>query len=1248
MPDLHAGPGYRTLGATHPGNASFTENGSTSDMRGGLKEYFQQLTSGTPLVDLPDNHVAAIRNAADFFGDPTTSAVNAYHQKWSAEKEYEILPEAFGQMFVDSNAMSESGTINKVVLHKVLGSEHLIFLLAPLRRHMGSLTFTVNEMHYNNHRLDREPEEAVPRLLTHKRTAFGARMQRYGIAMQNECTFAETPQGRQDFHLQMEQIRIATIDTIAMGVLSELLTAAPYEDPNDPHRRVNREGATMADVIKMFDDEKDMFGIVHKRRHDNKALRIVEKRLRSVIDQRSVANGDGTGGVGGVMIYPKGISVFLSEAEKGPYFITGNDNSEKVFAAKGRDAIIESLDFSMGDGEPAFDPMVRRVAIGSYNTAHDLMMRGRDPKDYTTGCLTILVYNRDLDGYSTLRYEDHLKYTGIWDLSQPDAPLTDELGRGFVSDLKVYTWLQALKKCRGGDMDPVYKRLMALPEDQWRKVLRSLKLIDKAQFNQRFNVDRGCTFNPDHLEELLMPGWEGFEKQLSFARAKEIKRKREYGAFLDEDDAKMVVEEKKEEEEEKQSPYEAAKAALETIRKNGRDEVPNKAAFRWLGAYIKAMDNVRGLSESDRLSIASELLRVVKAYTSNRSDDVEHVAGVCLAQWVPFVSNVDLRSSIRSVTDSLRTPLEQEAILDNQPLARVYSPQTLVGSGLWRPDGSPEDGQLQLLFKSTPLTYPLPTDAFAATLAATRTVVFTLDDAVRADLIRETLSAGQSTKLHALLKSGLAKQERNDAFLWSVVVSLIVVESPKDKVPAFFKDADISKRLLRHLGKGLKPPLLGQLHLTSHIDAACKYIAGKLGAPVPPSVFLDTVIDIDATGNDVDGAFIKAQTEGFTPTIVKPVPKTLDERVAQYCAEFIRDCNAEFHRDNGALAVTMANATWQTTSDKAARSVTLAAIARILYNDDESKKANASKLATRLGQTLDAFYADKGQKTRTEPVAADAGPQAIRSQESIEEVLSRASITSGAFMVVSLELNIPVAFCIDYHRPNQRFGMGSAMRVGRGAAKTYIRDPDWRMAQDAKSKTIYGHLSLYFKTLLERPELRAMIPNIMCNGGYLGGGGVQPWNPNDRQAMRDFVAGQLTRDMIVWLRPMKDAVRDFPIASITGRFPRSVKVVPQDSNKLEFVGCDVLARFYGIDTDGKNYGPLAEYTNDTDEAVQHNVIEFQGYQRSYNPATGDYTVVIEDRGHWGPDGSRPGASAVFRGNMAQFEHPQQMQSVIGA
>ena len=54
-------------------------------------------------------------------------------------------------------------------------------------------------------------------------------------------------------------------------------------------------------------------------------------------------------------------------------------------------------------------------------------------------------------------------------------------------------------------------------------------------------------------------------------------------------------------------------------------------------------------------------------------------------------------------------------------------------------------------------------------------------------------------------------------------------------------------------------------------------------------------------------------------------------------------------------------------------------------------------------------------------------------------------------------------------------GSALAMEGGRnGAAQTYYQNPNMMMAGNAAQKMIYGHFTLYFKTIVFNPEFDAL------------------------------------------------------------------------------------------------------------------------------------------------------------------------------
>jgi hypothetical protein len=189
---------------------------------------------------------------------------------------------------------------------------------------------------------------------------------------------------------------------------------------------------------------------------------------------------------------------------------------------------------------------------------------------------------------------------------------------------------------------------------------------------------------------------------------------------------------------------------------------------------------------------------------------------------------------------------------------------------------------------------------------------------------------------------------------------------------------------------------------------------------------------------------------------------------------------------------------------------------------------------------------------------------------------------------------------------------------------------------------IYGHFTMYSKTIVLQPGMIAMYRNIYC-AGYDSGAGVAVWDPLNQAHVRANSDAAVVCDMYVTLVPMCATTSDTQTwRSCTGECPMSLQATNEVSRAMWYEGCTAVSEQWGWKTSGKLYGTQAvtgagSYDESGVPGHQQNVICMQQFQMRYDPIARDYTKVTIDAGHWGPQ-VYEGMKKVINGHAGVFEH----------
>jgi hypothetical protein len=176
------------------------------------------------------------------------------------------------------------------LLEKSYVSPYTTFLL-PIRQ-FGEFegdTITWTEMHFNPGFADQVAVLGLGRLFTHNKTRRGASAVRRGAAVKIEAGFFMTPEGREEWSLQLEQLATVIQETNEYDVLITLLQVPMAQEihaqeMNGPYNHMfygARPDMSFADRLELM---KDMFSIVNKTK-DSRGFNGMVTNLRTIMER---------------------------------------------------------------------------------------------------------------------------------------------------------------------------------------------------------------------------------------------------------------------------------------------------------------------------------------------------------------------------------------------------------------------------------------------------------------------------------------------------------------------------------------------------------------------------------------------------------------------------------------------------------------------------------------------------------------------------------------------------------------------------------------------------------------------------------------------------------------------------------------------------------------------------------------------------------------------------------------------------
>ena len=237
----------------------------------------------------------------------------------------------------------------------------------------------------------RVPYEAAARTLTQSKRGFSAYMVRQGMAINLEHNFMMTPQGRENFSRQLNQVIGSIQMTNDLDVHIALILAPSYQ--KQMRERYYSEDKTPAQICREF---VDLFGFVQK---NTNALDILIEEAKAVLRTWGSPMPD-------FMLCNSKLTFQLTMTpEKTSYITQGIDGVKRL--RQGPDIgsyrginIIHSRAFSMETGQRPRDVLRRRVRVAEYY---------RIPPSKDNAKSMFEFYNEQRDNFFQLSFQDLLR-----------------------------------------------------------------------------------------------------------------------------------------------------------------------------------------------------------------------------------------------------------------------------------------------------------------------------------------------------------------------------------------------------------------------------------------------------------------------------------------------------------------------------------------------------------------------------------------------------------------------------------------------------------------------------------------------------------------------------------------------------------------------------------------------------------------------------------------------------------------------
>lgn len=368
-------------------------------------------------------------------------------------------------------------------------------MMLPIRQ-LGpyeSINFEWTELNFNPAFMPQVEVLGVGRYFTHNKTRRGARAVRRGAAVKIEAGFFMTPEGRQEWVMQIQQLATAISETNEYDVLLTLLQVpmrqeVHAQEMNGPYNNIFYGKSPDMSFEERLVLMRDMFGLVNKTT-DSRGFSALLTNLKTIMKRNST-----TPDV--LVVPPYLVGHYYHSNDDLWHFISAGPQAlanREIAKDIGDDS---SLKIRMIDGLKIIDTHVYRPVKGARNSACDLLtvpvqigekysmeinMFHRDVKgfsSYSGSHRDIRIFNEEQSRFVIIYFLDAVKNSFRWKLNAAgevdgsnDGSLSSvhnqTLGGGGGGDM----FKNGLTPCKTwGDVLPAY-----LPDDAIARVTTTMR-----------------------------------------------------------------------------------------------------------------------------------------------------------------------------------------------------------------------------------------------------------------------------------------------------------------------------------------------------------------------------------------------------------------------------------------------------------------------------------------------------------------------------------------------------------------------------------------------------------------------------------------------------------------------------------------------------------------------------------------------------------------------------------------------------
>lgn len=1193
-----------------------------------------------------------------YFGNPTKPWARAWD---SHDIQHQTLAEAYE---------GENVYLRELIIAGVKDAPEFFYrIAAPLKKMDSAMAVYYDEMRFHRSILDAVPEEGHTRLLTYSREQHRDYLRRYGLAILINIMTLGTDRGNEIFACQLKQLEVATRETIAFGCAWHILNHRPYEDKNTRFR----SDPTGTDVDRDIQNELDRWACLAKDPHGAQVL-LDECKEQMTQRGESPAN---------LMIWAQGSLKYQPQA----YYMTGKPTNlgEKSLVSELQSngvAHYESRYFSTSKHGPVEDPFFRQRTIGGFNYMTNRHLSDVPPDQYKTSMMDIYVYSERHDGMVRMEYADVVKATGLYDWDAADVPITP-MGEEYFSVFgSAVTWGKYLQEIDMLDVvveklltdfaGPHGTELLAEFYKTFEIQFTSAQTIKKTKTRSSSNSSSSSTGtnvannnNNDAEKGKAAKDAEDVDNEELGAEGTAVLHGSRTNAGLAWTVRDLQLVGSRGNQSSVDFTLAGGYPVLFTVHESGEHSLTlgniksrGPITQHMLDVY-RTEHNLGDDLDADvfynrlELSLAiSGLFFIVRAVTKkmdSRVSQMDRAREICQQAsdvWPRLRVHGTSMDSMAASWEGLMAAFdtEQQAVLREQStsedvihalcLAVMEYIQFRSNNGANQSLDQDTMMNIYRRLQAVESQFNGPSDVSGFAILPARRIL--MSDFNR----RSSSSSDQNAELAAALRE--IQPDVTRAWVDELAVVYRTILNKLDKTNS--KDEANSNRN--------KQPLDAFQMLGQSFQKMYTYWLVKQRVSVDKDNILPTIDSEDELKSlIIFVAFIHRRLGGTTPSKIHNRMTAINFIVNG----LLYSPDSTFHiintqANSGILTQNLQNFTGLSKFIK--KTNPSDNVKKWIESYDAVQEEITDAINLNVNSTLK-------ESTQKDNEAADALPDTLAeiNAEIITQWLlfhSGMSVACGLFWKWCIKRNIPVGIGVLLLRPNKTYRMGSAvyMHGGGKCAFTGIGHQFMRVGSDAARDLMYAQYTNYHKTIVW-DNRKILVTADVLPSQYLGGNGVEIWDPMDvENDLDDFMRGVMTRDMFACAVPANWLPRDHKL-DITGEHHSSIEASTVKDGTLHYPSAKVYANRWQWETSEYNVLNKTYFCGDDPVTRKHQTLCFQdvqfGYQWNGMRGGGDFSKVIIEKGHWGPD-VYEGCARVRRGKEKYFAKPsyiatKQMQLV---